>query len=95
VVDEVVFMPAFAGYLAGFIENDAADGGVGRGDADSSAGQLEGPLHPDFVLVFQYIASGAKAQVLFAAFAARLKSCPDTKQFLSAVFTACTLQSSS
>ena len=51
VVDEVVFMPAFAGYLTGFVENYAADGGVGRGDADAAAGKLEGSLHPVTVLI--------------------------------------------
>ncbi len=51
VVDEVVFVPAFAGYLAGAVEDDAADGGVGRGDGDAAAGQLEGSLHPVTVLI--------------------------------------------
>jgi hypothetical protein len=38
VVNEVVLMPAFAGDLAGAVEDDAADGGVGRGDGDAAAG---------------------------------------------------------
>jgi len=40
VIDEVVFVPAFAGNLAGAVEDDAADGGVGRGDGDAPAGQF-------------------------------------------------------
>jgi hypothetical protein len=51
VVYKVVFVPAFAGYLAGFVENDASDGGVGRGEGDAAAGQLEGSLHPVTVLI--------------------------------------------
>jgi hypothetical protein len=42
VVEQVVLVPALAGDLAGAVENDAADGGVGRGDADAAARQLEG-----------------------------------------------------
>ncbi len=45
VVDEVVFVPAFACDLAGAVEDDAADGGVGRGEGDAAAGELEGALH--------------------------------------------------
>ena len=51
VVDEIVFVPAFAGYLAGVVENDAADGWIGRGEGDASAGQFEGAVHPVAVLV--------------------------------------------
>jgi hypothetical protein len=51
VVDEVEFVPAFASYLTGFIENYTADGGVGRGEGDTTAGQFEGPEHPVTVLV--------------------------------------------
>ncbi len=50
VVEEVVLMPAFADDLPGAIEDDAADSGVGRGDADTAAGELEGALHPVDVL---------------------------------------------
>jgi hypothetical protein len=38
VVDEVVLVPAFAGELAGVVEEDAADGGIGRGESDAAAG---------------------------------------------------------
>ena len=48
---EVVFVPALANDLAGAIEDDAADGGVGRGDADAAAGEFEGALHPVEVFV--------------------------------------------
>ena len=51
VVEEVVLVPAFAGELAGAVEEDAADGGVGRGEGDASAGQVEGAVHPVGVLV--------------------------------------------
>jgi hypothetical protein len=50
VVNEVVLMPAFANNLAGAIEDDAADGGVGRGDGDAAAGKFEGALHPVAIL---------------------------------------------
>ena len=50
-------MPALADDLAGAVENDAADGGVGRGDADAAARQLEGAPHPVGVLV-ELIAHG-------------------------------------
>jgi hypothetical protein len=53
VVEEVVFMPALADYLAGAIENYAAYGWVGRGDADATAGQLKGALHPVTVLIYR------------------------------------------
>ena len=39
-------MPALADDLTGTVENDAADGGVGRGDADATARKLEGAAHP-------------------------------------------------
>ena len=42
VVEEIVLVPALADDLAGAVENDAADGGVGRGDADAAARELEG-----------------------------------------------------
>ncbi len=45
-------MPAFADELAGAVEDDAADGGVGRGDADAAAGEFEGALHPVDVFIF-------------------------------------------
>ena len=51
VVEQVVLMPAFAGHLAGAIEDHAADGGVGRRDGDAAARQLEGALHPVRVLI--------------------------------------------
>jgi hypothetical protein len=38
VVDEVVLVPAFAGDLPRAVEDDAAYGGVGRGDGDAAAG---------------------------------------------------------
>jgi hypothetical protein len=50
VVEEIVLVPALANDLAGAVENDAADGGVGRGDADAAARKLEGALHPVEVL---------------------------------------------
>ena len=46
VVEEVVFVPAFADEFAGAVEDDAAYSGVGRGEADAAAGQFEGALHP-------------------------------------------------
>ena len=39
-------MPALADDLAGAVENDAADGGIGRGDTDAAARELEGAAHP-------------------------------------------------
>ena len=51
VVAEVVLVPDFAGELAVTVEEDAADGGVGRGEGDASAGEREGALHPVGVLV--------------------------------------------
>ena len=51
VVDEVVFVPALARDLAGAVENDAADGGVGRGEGDAPTGQFQGSLHPIAVLI--------------------------------------------
>ncbi len=51
VVEQVVLVPAFADDLAGAIEDDAADGGVGRGDADAAAGEFEGALHPVDVFI--------------------------------------------
>ena len=50
VVEEVVFVPAFADELAGAVEDDAADGGIGRGEADAAAGEFESALHPVGVL---------------------------------------------
>jgi len=38
VINQIVFVPAFAGYLAGAIEDNAAYGGVGRGDRYAAAG---------------------------------------------------------
>jgi len=38
VVALLVLVPAFAGDLAGTIQEDAADGGIGRGEGDASAG---------------------------------------------------------
>ncbi len=61
VVYEVVLVPAFARYLAGFVENDAADGGVGRGESDAAAGQLQGSLHPVTVLIWGFELSFFKA----------------------------------
>jgi hypothetical protein len=46
VIEEIVLVPALSDDLAGAIENDAADGGVGRGDADAAARELEGAAHP-------------------------------------------------
>jgi hypothetical protein len=51
VVEEVVLVPALANDLAGAVENHAADGGVGRGDADAAPREFEGALHPVEVLV--------------------------------------------
>ena len=51
VVEEVVLVPAFADDLAGAVENDAADGGIGRGDADAATRELEGAPHPVSVFV--------------------------------------------
>jgi hypothetical protein len=51
VIDEVIFVPAFACDLAGAVEDDAAYGGVGRGDGDASAGELESAVHPVAILV--------------------------------------------
>ncbi len=51
VIEQVVLVPALADDLAGAVENDAADGGIGRGDADAAPRQLEGALHPVNVLV--------------------------------------------
>ena len=48
---QVVFVPALSGYLAGAIEDHAANSGVGGGDGDSAAGELEGALHPMAVQV--------------------------------------------
>ena len=51
VVEEVVLMPAFADYLTGAVEDDAADNGVGRGDGDAAVGEIKSSLHPVDVLV--------------------------------------------
>jgi len=45
-VEKVVLVPALANDLTGAVENDAADGRVGRGDADAAARKLEGAAHP-------------------------------------------------
>ena len=52
VVDQVIFVPAFACYLACAVEDDAAHGRVGRGDGDAAARQLEGAMHPVTVLIW-------------------------------------------
>ena len=46
VIEEIVLVPALADNLTGTVEDDTADGGVGRGDADAAARKLEGALHP-------------------------------------------------
>ena len=51
VVFQVVLVPAFAGELAGGVEQDAADGGIGRGERDAATGEREGAVHPGAVLV--------------------------------------------
>ena len=51
VVEQVVLVPAFADDLAGAVEDDAADGGIGRGKSDAAAGEFEGALHPVDVLL--------------------------------------------
>ena len=51
VVEEVVFMPALADHLAGRVDDDAAHGGIGRGEADAAPGEFESPLHPVRVLL--------------------------------------------
>ena len=51
VVAEIVLVPAFAGELIVFIEEDAADGGVGRGEGDAAAGEIKGAVHPVEVLI--------------------------------------------
>ena len=51
VVEEVVFMPALADHLAGAVEDDAANRGIGRGESDAAPGQFEGALHPVCVLL--------------------------------------------
>ena len=53
VVEQVVFMPAFADDLAGAVENHAAYGGIGRGERDAAPGQFEGALHPVGVLILR------------------------------------------
>ncbi len=58
VIDEVVFVPSFAGKLAGGVENDAADGGIGRGDSDAFARELKGAPHPIKVPVGNLICAG-------------------------------------
>ncbi len=50
VVEEIVLVPALANDLAGAVKNDAADGGVRRGDADAAASEFEGAAHPVEVL---------------------------------------------
>ena len=40
VVEEIVLMPAFSDYLARAIENDTADCGIGRSNADAPARKL-------------------------------------------------------
>jgi len=51
VVLEGVLVPAFADKLASVVNQNATDGGVGRGDADAAARQIEGAGHPETVLV--------------------------------------------
>jgi len=51
VVEEVVFVPAFTGKLSVAVEEDAADGGIGRGEGNTSAGEVEGALHALKVLI--------------------------------------------
>ncbi len=51
VIEEIVLVPALANDLAGAVENDAADGGVGRRDADAAARELEGAAHPERILL--------------------------------------------
>jgi hypothetical protein len=46
VVEQIVLVPTLANDLAGAVENDAADGGIRRGDADAAASKLEGAAHP-------------------------------------------------
>ena len=46
VVAEVVLVPAFAGWLAVSVEEDAAYGGVGRSEGEAAAGEGEGAVHP-------------------------------------------------
>jgi len=50
VVEEVVFVPAFADEFAIAVDNDATDGGVGRCEADAPTSQVEGTAHPVGVL---------------------------------------------
>ena len=51
VVEQVVLVPALADHLSGAVENHAAHSGVGRGDADAAARELNGALHPVSVLI--------------------------------------------
>ena len=57
VIEQVVLVPALADDLAGTIEDDAADGGIRRTDADAAPRQLERALHP--ACVFFYCAHRA------------------------------------
>ncbi len=50
VVEEVVLVPAFASELAGAVEEDAAYGGIGRGEGDAAASEIKGAMHPVGVL---------------------------------------------
>jgi hypothetical protein len=51
VIPQVVLVPAFASYLSRAIEENAAHGGVGRGDADAAPRQRQGVPHPVLILV--------------------------------------------
>jgi hypothetical protein len=50
-VDEVVFVPAFADDLPGAVKDHAAYGRVGRGNSDAAARELQRASHPVDVLV--------------------------------------------
>ena len=63
-VPVVVLMKAFAGYAAALRE-DAADGGVGRGEADGLSRQLERSLHPlPILLSGRHLGHGDHLQLL-------------------------------
>ena len=46
VVKQVVLVPTFTHNLAGTIEDDTADGGVGGTDPNAPARKFKGALHP-------------------------------------------------
>jgi len=50
-VEEIVFVPAFADEFTIAVEDDAADGGVGGYEAGAATGEVEGAVHPVGVLV--------------------------------------------